>query len=146
MASPGLTATSAVTLLALSSKPTSTGNAPLASVQATASCVVACGPAKQYDSPRPYVTFWWMGAGMADDQFHPGDRVYVTDPGLAELRAIMRRAIGYEPAPNHHGTIESVRDGMVVIVFDGEDGPATSNAAPYPIEEVRHLDSGGTDG
>jgi hypothetical protein len=75
----------------------------------------------------------------ASDQFHPGDRVYVTDPGLAELRAIMRRATGHGPAPNHHGTVEFVEDGWVVIVFDGPDGPATSNAAPYPAAEVRPL-------
>ncbi len=73
--------------------------------------------------------------------FHPGDRVYVIDPALAELRAIMRRALGHEPAANHHGAVESITDGMVVIIFDGPDGPATSNAAPYPVAEVRHLDT-----
>lgn len=74
------------------------------------------------------------------NDFRPGDRVYVTDPALAELRAIMRRATGDEPAPNHHGTVDEVGDGMVVVVFDGPEGPATSNAAPYQLDEVRHLD------
>lgn len=60
-----------------------------------------------------------------------GDRVYVTDAGLAELRAIMRQATGQEPPPNHHGTVELVEAETILIVFD--DGVA----APYPPEEVR---------
>lgn len=67
-------------------------------------------------------------------EFKHGDRVYVTDPALAELRAIMRTATGQEPAPNHHGTVEEVWDsGDVLIYFDDGAG------APYPQAEVRHL-------
>ena len=67
-------------------------------------------------------------------EFKPGDRVYVTDQALAELRAIMRRATGQEPEPNHHGTVEEVEaDGTIGIIFD--DG----QWAPYPPAEVRHL-------
>lgn len=62
-----------------------------------------------------------------------GDRVLVLDPALAELRSIMRDATGQEPAPNHHGIVESVSGNTVVIVFD--DG----GAAPYLLGEVRHL-------
>lgn len=69
-----------------------------------------------------------------DAPFKPGDRVYVTDPGLAAMRDIMRRATGVEPAPNHHGTVEEVWDsGSVLIYFDDGVG------APYPADEVRHL-------
>ena len=71
--------------------------------------------------------------------FKPGDRVYVTDPGLAELRAIMRSA-GHEPFPNHHGTVNEVwDDGQILIYFDNEDGPGLGGGAPYPVAEVRHL-------
>lgn len=67
-------------------------------------------------------------------EFKPGDRVYVTDPALAQLREIMRNATGQEPTPNHHGTVEEVWDsGNVLIYFD--DGCR----APYPADEVRHL-------
>jgi hypothetical protein len=66
--------------------------------------------------------------------FAPGDRVYVTDRGLAQLREIMWRATGSEPAPNHHGTVEEVwDDGTVLITFDDGGG------APYPPSEVRLL-------
>lgn len=66
--------------------------------------------------------------------FKPGDRVYVTDPALAEMREIMRRATGEEPAPNHTGTVEEIWDeGDVLIHFDDGIG------APYPAHEVRHL-------
>ena len=65
--------------------------------------------------------------------FKPGDRVYVTDPALAELRAIMSR-FGHDAEPNHHGTVEEVWDsGSVLINFDDGGG------APYPLAEVRHL-------
>lgn len=57
--------------------------------------------------------------------FAIGDRVQVTDPALAQMRAIMRRA-GHEPAPNHTGTVEEVwDDGQVLIEFDDGIG------APY---------------
>lgn len=68
----------------------------------------------------------------------PGDRVYVTDPGLAELRAIMRR-YGHEPFPNHHGTVHEVDGDEILIYFDNEDGPGLGSGAPYPRAEVRHL-------
>jgi hypothetical protein len=71
-------------------------------------------------------------------EYAHGDRVLVTDPGLAMLRDIMRK-YGEEPKPNHHGTVEEVwDDGTVLIHFD--DG----SAAPYPPAEVRPL-SGGSD-
>lgn len=63
-----------------------------------------------------------------------GDRVQVNDPGLAQLRAIMRRATGQEPAPNHHGTISAVWDEDYLIDFD--DG----GAAPYPFADVSRLE------
>lgn len=64
----------------------------------------------------------------------PGDRVMVTDPGLATLRAIMREATGKEPPPNHHGTVEEIwTDGTVLIYFD--DGAS----APYPPSDVVKL-------
>lgn len=66
--------------------------------------------------------------------FKPGDRVLVTDAGLASLRAIMRQATGVEPTPNHHGTVDELwDDGHILITFD--DG----GAAPYPSFEVQHL-------
>lgn len=71
--------------------------------------------------------------------FKPGDRVYVTDPALAQLRAIMRNATGQEPVPNHHGTVEEVwDDGVYLIHFDDGGG------APYPQDEMRHLVSEAT--
>lgn len=75
------------------------------------------------------------------DKFSAGDRVYVTDPGLAQMREIMRQATGTEPAPNHHGTVEEVwdDDGMVLIIFDEDGVEAAGNAAPYPVSEVRAL-------
>lgn len=68
-----------------------------------------------------------------DGGYGAGDRVMVTDPGLAMLRKIMREATGTEPHPNHHGTVRRVRHGLVYIDFD--DGVE----APYPLDEVRHL-------
>lgn len=76
-----------------------------------------------------------------------GDRVFVDDPGLAELRRIMTDA-GHAPRPNHHGTVDEVHppepgvneETMVYIVFDSDLGPATSNCAPYPLSEVNLLD------
>lgn len=65
--------------------------------------------------------------------YKTGDRVYVTDPGLAQLREIMRRATGAEPPPNHHGTVVDQWEGSVLIEFD--DG----GSAPYPPAEVRPL-------
>jgi len=66
------------------------------------------------------------------------------DPGLAQLREIMRRATGVEPAPNHHGTVEQVleEDGMVLINFDEDGVEGAGNAAPYPFDEVRLLKAG----
>lgn len=71
---------------------------------------------------------------MLSSKFKPGDRVYVTDPALAALRAIMARN-GHEAKPNHYGTVEEVWEeyGSILIYFD--DG----GSAPYPEDEVRHL-------
>jgi hypothetical protein len=67
--------------------------------------------------------------------FKHGDRVYVDDPGLAQLRQIMRDATGVDAPPNHHGTVEDVwRDSDTVLIhFDDGVG------APYPAENVHHL-------
>ncbi len=74
------------------------------------------------------------------ETFSVGDRVYVTDPGLAQLREVMRRATGSEPAPNHHGTVEEVfDDGTVLITFDEGGVEAAGNSSPYPPGEVRRL-------
>lgn len=65
--------------------------------------------------------------------FAVGDRVFVTDPGLAELRRIMRQ-YGHDPKPNHHGTVAEIwDDGDLLINFD--DG----GCAPYPAHETRLL-------
>jgi hypothetical protein len=72
-------------------------------------------------------------------EIKPGDRVYVTDPGLASLRQVMRQ-YGHEPEPNHHGTVERVHeDGDILIYFDDGIG------APYPPDQVRLLSDGGGD-
>lgn len=67
--------------------------------------------------------------------FARGNRVYVTDQGLAKLREIMRSATGAEPKPNHHGTVEEVWDDGNTILIYFDDGVG----APYPVDEVRHL-------
>lgn len=67
--------------------------------------------------------------------YKSGDRVFVTDPGLAQLREIMRRATGKEPEPNHHGTVDEVWDDGATILINFDDG----SGAPYPVAEVRHL-------
>ena len=80
-----------------------------------------------------------MSTDRTTFEFKPGDRVYVTDPALANLRAIMRQ-YGHKPAPNHHGTIHEIwDDGTILIYFDNEDGPGQGSSAPYPPREVRHL-------
>lgn len=67
--------------------------------------------------------------------FNPGDRVYVTDPGLEALRDFMRVAFRREPEPNHHGVVAEVRDtGDIVVTFDDDD-----TSAPYPANQVHHL-------
>ena len=72
--------------------------------------------------------------------FEPGNRVYVTDPGLAAMRAIMRQATGREPIPNHCGTIAEIdEDGWILINFDSEEGEGQGQCAPYPPEEVQLL-------
>jgi len=71
--------------------------------------------------------------------FKVGDRVFVTDPGLAQLRDIMFRATG-STVPNHHGTVDEVwDDGTILINFDSEEGEGMGNAAPYPPDEVQLL-------
>lgn len=66
--------------------------------------------------------------------FQPGDRVYVTDPALAQLRSIMRNATGQEPAPNHHGTVEEVWEGGTYLIHFDDGG-----GAPYREDEIRLL-------
>lgn len=75
----------------------------------------------------------------ADEPFQEGDRVYVLDPGLKQLRDIMSKG-GGEVKPNHHGTVleilpddEDAQGSELLIGFDDEI------AAPYPIHQVRHL-------
>lgn len=77
--------------------------------------------------------------------FVPGERVYVTDAGLAQLRRIMAEATGAPAPPNHYGTVaddphhrDRAGNDMVLILFD--DGVE----APYPVGEVRHLGTGRT--
>jgi hypothetical protein len=68
-----------------------------------------------------------------------GDRVYVNDPGLAQLRDIMRRATGKEPPPNHYGIVDALWDdaeGTVLITFDEDGVVGAGNSAPYPIDDV----------
>lgn len=66
----------------------------------------------------------------------PNDRVYVTDPALAELRAIMRTA-GIDPHPNHTGTISEYADtsGGSFVYINFDDG----SCAPYTLDEIRPL-------
>ena len=72
--------------------------------------------------------------------FKKGDKVLVTDPGLAQLRAIMRDATGKEPEPNHHGVVEEVwDDGNILIHF--EDG----TGSPWPPSMVRLRKEEGSD-
>ncbi len=66
---------------------------------------------------------------------HPGDRVYVTDPGLDRLRQIMREATGEDPPPNHTGTVEAIWPDGVLIIFDD-----TGSAAPYPFDDVYRIE------
>ncbi len=61
-----------------------------------------------------------------------GDQVAVIDPGLAQLREIMRRATGREPAPNHHGVVEEIQGDTAYVLFDD-----TGQLAPYPLAEVQ---------
>jgi hypothetical protein len=75
---------------------------------------------------------------MADD-IKPGDRVWVRDRGLTELRAIMR-SYGHTAQANHHGTVNDILpSGDIEIWFDNEDGPGMGQAAPYPRADVRRF-------
>ncbi len=69
--------------------------------------------------------------------FKTGHRVQVTDPALAQLRAIMRSA-GHVPKPNHTGTVAEVwdREDGVTYLIHFDDG----TGAPYPAHEVIALD------
>jgi len=72
--------------------------------------------------------------------FKVGDRVYVIDPALAQLRAVMAKFSDTEPPPNNHGTIIDVgHDGSLIVCFDEDGEEAAGNAAPYHPSEVRHL-------
>lgn len=68
--------------------------------------------------------------------FKPGDRVFVIDAGLQQLREIMHRATGKPPTPNHHGTVEEYWSDSETVLIDFDDG----GSAPYPIADVRHLE------
>jgi hypothetical protein len=65
--------------------------------------------------------------------------VLVSDPGLAQLRAIMASATGQPAPPNHHGTVDHVEDGLVYINFDDDGVEGAGNQAPYPVEDVWFL-------
>ena len=69
--------------------------------------------------------------------FKPGDRVYVDDHGLAELRRIMREATGVEPEPNHHGTVHRVYDDAVEIEFDDYVVAIYDEDEVHLLEETR---------
>ncbi len=64
-----------------------------------------------------------------------GQRVYVLDQGLAELRSIMLRATGSQPKPNHHGNNAELWDEGQTVLIDFDDGAA----APYPAAQARPL-------
>ena len=66
------------------------------------------------------------------DEVREGDPVEVLDPGLAEIRRIMRAATGREPAPNHRGVVQETHGGTAYILFDD-----TQQLAPYPLSQVR---------
>lgn len=68
-----------------------------------------------------------------------GDRVYVDDPALAQLRAIVNGMTGEEPEPNHHGTIDHIVDGWAYIIFDSDEGEAMGTCAPYSLCQVHPL-------
>lgn len=68
------------------------------------------------------------------NEFKPGDRVYVIDEGLAQMRAIMARSTGIEK-PNHHGTVDEVWENGATLLINFDDGVG----APYPVNEVRAL-------
>lgn len=63
---------------------------------------------------------------------HVNARVEVQDPGLAELRAIMRRATRSDPPANHIGTVEEISGDLAYILFDD-----TKQLSPYPLDQLR---------
>lgn len=67
-----------------------------------------------------------------------GDRVYITDPALTELRAIMR-SFGEAPKPNHHGTVKAIDDvDTVEVWFDSDEyGKGMGQCSFYPPSQVR---------
>lgn len=72
--------------------------------------------------------------------FKTGDRVYVNDPALLQLRDLMRAYGRVDPGPNNIGTVDSVseEDGVftVYVNFDSEEGEGMGSCAPYNITEV----------
>lgn len=64
-----------------------------------------------------------------------GSRVYVDDPGLAQLRRIMQEA-GADPPPNHHGTITRDHGDSWAVLFDD-----SGSVAPYPKDQVHPLEA-----
>lgn len=67
------------------------------------------------------------------DELSVGDRVFVDDEGLRQLRELMR-SFGEDAPPNHTGVIDEVWDDSYLIVFDD-----TGSAAPYPFAAVHPL-------
>ena len=66
----------------------------------------------------------------------PGDRVADLDPGLAQMRDIMRNATGVEPEPNHYGVVREISDDTAYIDYD--DGLY----APCPLTQLAKLEAG----
>ena len=69
--------------------------------------------------------------------FEIGDKVLVLDEGLAMLRKI----IGPNAKPNHHGVVNRIMDnGDILVAFPiGDDDPEEhSQVAPYPPSMVKH--------
>jgi len=71
-----------------------------------------------------------------------GDKVRVLDPGLAQLRSVMKM-VGEDPGPNNLGWVaEFMDDGDILVKFPiGDDDPGEhSQVAPYPRNKVHKYD------
>jgi len=70
---------------------------------------------------------------MDETKIEVGDPVLVLDEGLAMLRRLM----GPNAKPNHHGTVaEIMEDGDILVEFP-LSGENHSQVAPYPPNMVR---------